>query len=246
MQKAQLSLKTKQLSCALFKEVWDSGVSKSTPANTLQTNLNNNNNNLIIYTMKTSNTAKTLLNQANKSIDEIILIELNNNRQQVQDKLSNEFANPASNPFGGELSIMSGNLKVQLDEAMRRKYLYDKMELELELQIIGKKITLSEIKIYLDKAIPLFQEVIGKYQKLEEELKQLVEDYQDIQFNVGLSKPTLQLPFAGIYSLADLDQQIQDLNQTIEIWGQSKQEWRVKSKQTQAFINQVNEILSEN
>lgn len=182
--------------------------------------------------------------KSNQSINEMLVCELTNTINELSNKFNTEFKETASDPFGGELSLQCSDLKWARNEASRRKYMADKYVCQLKIEVAKQKLMIAERKVYLDKALPLFKEVLNEYKKLEDKLIGLVNDYKDIQFNISINKPKLTIPFNGADTVEALNSQIEVYQVNADIWQQTINDWNVKSKQNKLFISQVDELLS--
>lgn len=181
--------------------------------------------------------------KSNQTINELLVSELTNTINELTNKLNTEFKEVAMNPFGGELSLQCSDLTWARKEASNRKYMADKYSCQLKLEIAKQKLMIAERKVYLEKAIPLFKEVLNEYKKLEDKLIDLVNDYKDIQFNISINKPKLTIPFNGADTVEALNSQIEVYQSNADIWQQTVNEWNVKSKQNKLFISQVDELM---
>ena len=183
------------------------------------------------------------------------LIQVREQLSQLNSDLATIYIQPASLINGGELSLQ-GNLQYNKAEAIKRLYNTNKMICQLSIHCLEQEETILKMRLYIEQAKPLFDELNAKFNVLRSTVTKWCKEHQDLGLSFNLGAPSLSIPF-NLYghpqTFESLEQRIVEIESNLDIsmnctkdhWSNSVKSNKIKLKQIQKFIKDVDDLLAD-
>lgn len=183
------------------------------------------------------------------------LIQVREELAQLNADLATIYIHPSYSTIQGELSLQ-GNLLFQKGEALKRIYNINKMICSLTIHYLEQEQQTLEMKLYIEKAKPLYDELNAKFNVLKSTVAKWCKEHQDLGLAFNLGAPTLTIPF-NLYghpqTFESLENRIVEIekgmeitkNDTKDIYSNSIKSNKIRLKQTIKFIEEVDAMLQD-